>query len=27
VLPDGAEIPAKLVGRDIRLDIALLSVN
>jgi serine protease Do len=26
VLPDGSEVPAKLVGRDIRLDIALLSV-
>src|SRR5262245_46452000 len=27
VLSDGTEIPAKLVGRDVRLDIALLSVE
>jgi serine protease Do len=27
VLPDGSEVPAKLVGRDTRLDIALLSVE
>jgi len=27
VLPDGTEVPAKLVGRDVRLDIALLSIE
>lgn len=27
VLPDGSEVPAKVVGRDVRLDIALLSVS
>lgn len=27
VLPDGTEVPAKLVGRDVRLDLALLSVE
>jgi serine protease Do len=27
VLPDGAEVPAKVLGRDPRLDIALLSVE
>jgi S1-C subfamily serine protease len=27
VLPDGSEVPAKIVGRDTRLDIALLSVE
>jgi len=27
VLPDRREVPAKLIGRDLRLDVALLSVN
>jgi len=27
VLPDGREVPAKLVGHDVRLDIALLSID
>ncbi len=27
VLPDGSEVPAKLVGRDTRLDLALLSIE
>jgi serine protease Do len=27
VLPDGTEVPAKVVGRDVRLDLALLSVD
>lgn len=27
VLPDGTEVPAKIVGRDVRLDLALLSVE
>jgi serine protease Do len=26
VLPDGSEVPAKLIGRDVRLDLALLAV-
>jgi serine protease Do len=27
VLPDGSDVPAKLVGRDVRLDLALLSID
>ena len=27
VLPDGNDVPAKLVGRDVRLDLALLSID
>jgi serine protease Do len=27
VLPDGTELPAKLIGRDVRLDLALLSID
>ncbi|MBS1122828.1 MAG: peptidase and chymotrypsin/Hap [Deltaproteobacteria bacterium] len=27
VLPDGSEVPAKVLGRDVRLDLALLSID